>query len=242
MTATWDLRPGMLLTLMMSALLLLVGVWITNGVVAKGSWPIRAVQIEGEFKRIAAEQVKSIVAPAVDGNFFSIDLESIRQSAEAQPWIKQAVVRKIWPDKVQVRIVEYVALAHWSPTELIDDSGEIFIVPRADQLKGIPWLTGPKGSEISVLKAFAKIQKLLEGSGYQLRHLDLNPHGFWQLGLSGDLQVLVTRGELDVSLKKFVGLQNMMSEKYPAGLKSVDLRYPNGMAIRPHMVMQQTGG
>lgn len=253
MIATMEVRPGLLLMFVASAFVLLAGVWVSNGVIAKGSWPINSIQIDGEFQRIAVEQVQSAVVPVVSGNFFSVDLEKIRESAESQPWIKRAVVRKIWPDRIQVQVLEYIPLAHWASGQLIDDSGEIFTTPQADNLSGLPWLGGPEGMESEVLRLFAQGQIELQGTGLTIRRFELSKFDFIEIGLNSNMQLKVglkENNKLSVNnnerkgiartdqifverLKKFVSLLPQLRERYPDGLLSVDLRYSNGMAIEP---------
>ena len=76
------------------------------------------------------------------------DVDVIQQQIERLPWIKQASVRKQWPDELKIHLVEYVPVARWNDLHMVDAEGKAFSVPaeRAGKQK-LPLLYGPEGSE-----------------------------------------------------------------------------------------------
>ncbi len=50
------------------------------------------------------------------------------------PWIKGAVVRKIWPDKLSIALAEHTPIAIWNDAEFLSSDGAIFQLPF-DKLK-----------------------------------------------------------------------------------------------------------
>ncbi len=84
------------------------------------------------------------------------DVNIIQSQIERLPWIKQASVRKQWPDELKIHLVEYVPIARWNDQHMVDVEGNSFSVP-ADRTnkQNLPMLYGPEGSENEVLQGIA---------------------------------------------------------------------------------------
>ena len=75
--------------------------------------PIRAIQLEGELLRTSVPTIRANAGPRLAGNFFSVDLDGARAAFETVPWVRRAVVRRVWPDRLLVRLEEHHAAALW---------------------------------------------------------------------------------------------------------------------------------
>ena len=76
-------------------------------------FPIRSIQLEGDMARNSVPTIRANAAPRLAGNFFSVDLQQGRAAFETVPWVRRAVVRRIWPDRLAVRLEEHRAVALW---------------------------------------------------------------------------------------------------------------------------------
>ncbi|MDP1033984.1 FtsQ-type POTRA domain-containing protein, partial [Klebsiella pneumoniae] len=76
------------------------------------------------------------------------DVNNIQSQIERLPWIKQACVRKQWPDELKIHLVEFVPIARWNDQHMVVSAGIAFSVP-ADRTRNqnLPMLYGPEGSE-----------------------------------------------------------------------------------------------
>ncbi len=85
------------------------------------------------------------------------DVNIIQSQIERLPRIKQASVRKQWPDELKIHLVEYVPIARWKDQHMVDADGNSFSVP-ADRVnkQNLPMLYGPEGSENEVLQGFSR--------------------------------------------------------------------------------------
>ena len=100
-----------------SGLFVLVGVALcVAGLMwlARAPWfTIRVIQLEGDLQRNSVATIRANAMPQLAGNFFSIDLDKARAAFESVPWVRQAVVRRIWPNRLAVRLEEHRAVALW---------------------------------------------------------------------------------------------------------------------------------
>ena len=53
--------------------------------------PVRVVGVDGEIQHLQRTRLESAVAEAVDGGFFSVDLDRVRERVERLPWIESAL-------------------------------------------------------------------------------------------------------------------------------------------------------
>src|SRR5690606_17475410 len=62
------------------------------------------------------------------GNFFTVDLDRVRQAFEDAPWVRRAQVRRVWPNRLFVGIEEHRPLAQWGDGRFVNTFGEPFRV------------------------------------------------------------------------------------------------------------------
>lgn len=206
--------------------------WVYMGMTTHNRWPIRWLEVSGEFERISAEQVRTRVTPLVEGSYFTVDLEAARAAVEDLPWVAQASVRKRWPDGVEVRVLEYLPVAHWTEGRLLAADGRPFAVPGADGMQGLPWLDGPQGSLDTVIGAWQSFNEELQDIGLEVQRIRLDPRGAWRLQLNNGTRVQLGRHDAMPRLDRMVtGWDELMrlESGVPVG---VDLRYANGFAVQ----------
>ena len=105
--------------------------WLT-----RAPWfTIRALQVDGELQRNNLPTLRANALPRLAGNFFSIDLQRARLAFQSVPWVRHAVVRRVWPDRLAVRLEEHHPVALWA----------------SDGEKNPSRLTGDRSASIPVL-------------------------------------------------------------------------------------------
>ena len=196
-------------------------------------FPLREITVRGALLHTTAAQIERVTRGRIAGNFFSVDLATVRRSIEQLPWVRQVIVSRVWPDGLEVSIEERVALANWGDDALVDTYGERFEA-RTDAV--LPTFVGPAGTEAEMARRYQRFAALLAPIGDPLVRVVLTPRFAWQLRLRSGLQVMLGRdaGEIPVEkrLARFVAAYPQTLAKMPQRHEYVDLRYPNGFALR----------
>lgn len=221
--------------LLMGLLLLAVvaGVfWVYMGMTTQDRWPIRWLDVAGEFERVSAEQVRTRVAPMIEGSYFTVDMAAAEASVESLPWVSSAIIRKRWPDGVEVRVDEYVPVAHWTGGRLLATDGTAFTVPGADGIQGLPWLEGPEGSLENMINAWQTVNEYLNAVGLEVRRIRLDARGAWRLQLNNGTRVELGRDDPMPRLARLVAGWDALARAGTTVPEVVDLRYANGFAVR----------
>ena len=194
-------------------------------------FPLRHIELTSAVRHLAREDIEAAVRGRVDANFFAVDLAAVRSGIEALPWVRRAAVRRVWPDRLEVSVEEHVALARWSDSELVNTFGERF-PGRSDA--ALPLFLAPPGTEADLARTYLRFASAIEPLGATLERVVLTPRLAWQLRLGNGLHLMLGRDAevAEARLRRFVAAYSVTLERMARRHEYVDLRYPNGFAVR----------
>lgn len=205
------------------------------------SWfPVRFIQLEGELQRNSVSTVRANAMPRLSGNFFSADLQRARQAFEAVPWVRKAVVRRVWPDGLAVRLEEHRAVALWKGVDdhdrLVNQMGEVFEANVGDvEDEDLPVLAGPEGSAPQMLQMLVQLQGLFGRHERSVERLSLSGRGSWRAEIDAGVALELGRGspeEVLARVQRFVDTITQVTGHFKAPVLHADLRHPDGYAVR----------
>jgi cell division protein FtsQ len=212
---------------------------------------IGGITVQGDVAHNNAATLRANVMPRLAGNFFTVDLERARAAFEAVPWVRQAVVRREFPNRLRVQLQEHRAQAFWGDSEsrLVNSFGEVFEANPGDvEQDGMPRLAGPEGFAGDVLGMYRALQPLFEPLDLSVEQLTLTGRGGWTLQLDSGAVVELGRGTAqDVVARgqRFTRTLTQVTSKYgrrPEALVSADLRHGDGYAVKLRGVGTTDGG
>ena len=156
-------------------------------------FPLKEIVVRDALKNASASELENAV-DGVGGNFFAADLAAIRARLEQVGWVRHVDVRRVWPDRIEVRLEEHVAFARWGDSGLVNTFGEPF---AADIEKGgdaqLPLFAGPAGTEGELSRRYRRFVELLAPLGDMPDRVVLTPRFSWQLRLAGGLNLELGR-------------------------------------------------
>lgn len=227
---------GMIFLLMVLGTILWCG-WVVVGWMQDASrLPLSRLVLTGERHFTTNDDVRqAILALGAPGTFMTQDVDIIQQQIERLPWVKQASVRKQWPDELKIHLVEYVPVAHWNDLHMVDAEGKSFSIP-AQRLgnQKLPLLYGPEGSEQDVLEGYRAMNGVLAANKYQLKMASMTARHSWQLALDNDVRLELGRDDRMGRLQRFIGLYPVLLQQAQVENKRVsyvDLRYDSGASV-----------
>lgn len=224
------------LILSLQALLILVlgsaiswGVtWLRN----PHNMPLRSVQIEGEFRKLSTTELQTAVASVMRGGFFTVNVDAVRRAAEALPWVASATVRRVWPDTLQLTVVEQRAAARWGETGLVNMTGQLFVPDAASIPANLPRLKGPEELRWRVMETYIAVTAALAPIGRRVAELQVDKRRAWLLRLDNDVELRLGKATTLARVERFVRVYPTVFAVRETELKTVDLRYSNGFAVR----------
>jgi len=231
-----------LLVLTLFLAMLGVSAWVGMGIVTSERWPIRWLEISGNFQRVSAEQLRANLSTGVGASFFTADLRGLKEAATRISWVSDVQVQKRWPDTIRIAVEEYVPVAHWNRGQLVSDTGERFAVPEADELQGLPWLEGPEERLEEVLQTWVELDELLMPAGLEISRLRLDGRGAWSMVLDNGTQLQLGRDSTVERLQRLLASWDALLREQAGPPVDVDLRYTNGFAVLwPQVAKQESG-
>jgi cell division protein FtsQ len=191
-------------------------------------FPIRVVELRAPLKHAAPEEVHAVLARYATGNFFAAPIDEVRAAAERLPWVRRASVRRVWPDRLEVTIEEHVAFARWGSEALVNVQGERFAATSDAEL---PLFIGPPGTEGEIARRYSRFAQRLAPLGSALERVVLSARHGWQLRLANGLQITLGR-DVDAAEERLARFVEAYAPGGAVHAEVVDLRYPNGFAVR----------
>jgi cell division protein FtsQ len=203
---------------------------------------LRSMALDGDLARSNLATVRAIALPRLSGNFFSVDLERGRAAFEAVPWVRQAVVRRVWPNRLAVTLEEHRAAALWQGPDDKDSGNEVFEANLGDvEDEDLITLSGPEGSAAQMLSLQQRLTETLAPLGMRIDRVKLSSRGSWHVELDSGADLELGRGnadELVARTARFVRTYGQATQRFADAsgaartLLAADLRHPDGYALR----------
>ncbi len=225
-------EPGIsLVKLIFALLLVLITGLVIQRLLDPLTLPIKQVRIEGNFHHLSTEKMQGMVTAVIKGGFFNLNVMSIKEELLREAWVDQVVVRRVWPDGLNVLVKEQIPVARWNETSLLNSESEVFSPSPLDSITGIPSLIGPDKSEQLVLQRYLQITEALGGKA-KVEELLLNDRRAWKLKLAEGPVVILGRSDVDLRIDRFTDSVLSSLNEELSKVKQIDLRYTNGFAIQ----------
>jgi cell division protein FtsQ len=193
--------------------------------------PIESITIDGPFQRVSALQIEEAIGSELDEGFLSANLSEVQVRIVSLPWIDRASVSRRWPGKLKIRVSEQVPAACWGERGLMNIRGELFVNNARHIPAELPRLSGPEGRSSDVAKMYLEVQERLIPLGLNLRSVNLDARGAWQLTLQDGVDIRLGRRDIDERTDLFVVVVANIVSSREADIEFVDMRYNNGFTI-----------
>jgi len=193
--------------------------------------PLARIAVDSPYQRVAQSEIKRLVGDISSGGFISLNLALVRERLEAHPWIASASVRRQWPDRLQLSIVEEVPIARWRDSGFLNRSGLALQASDSSTLGDLPLLVGPEGSSRLVMSEFRDVSELMFAQGLKVLAFSVDAHGARRLTLNSGHEVVLGRGDVIAKVRRFLTIWQGELASRQQEIKAIDARYDNGVAV-----------
>lgn len=194
--------------------------------------PIRYVQVEGAFQYIDKEDIKNKIHPLIQLSYFSIDLQRIQHALITLPWAEKVQVQRIWPNRLRLRIYEQQPVIRWQEGSLLNSHGDIFKPINIETFQSLPVLYGPVEQRYQLLQVMNDLKLSLIEKGLHLTEFRVSDRQSWLLVMKNGMVIQLGRLQ---PLQKFTQLMQafqVLGNELVEKIEYIDMRYPNGYAVR----------
>ena len=130
---------------------------------------VATLNVVGISSDIEKQQITQHLQPVVQNNYFTSDLEQIRDRTLEIPWVDRVVVSRTWPNSISVRIVPRHAIARWGTGCLLSDAGVVFTEATVKDNSKLPMLHGPLGQAKAMMRRYNEINQLFQPAQLRLK-------------------------------------------------------------------------
>lgn len=231
-------RVSILITTATLLAVLLASVW---WFIHRSTFTIASVEIEPapgyQLRHVSSPQLRATSQLGGDSNFFTVNLDAIRSQFETVPWVRRASIRRVWPNHLVVAIEEHQPMAVWGESKLVNTFGEVYSasITQAEEDGPLPMLRGPDGSEALVVRRFEELRQWLSVLGRKPEAVSLSTRHAWSVTLDDETRLLLGRDQgvsIEDRVKRWATVFPRVQDRLDRKAEVIDLRYPNGFAIR----------
>lgn len=208
-----------------------VTIALVQAYIALQAIPVERITVTGELEHTRTAAVQDMVYPALGGGFLWADLSAVREQLEALPWIHEATVRRVWPNALEIHVIEQLPIARWGDGAFLNHEGEVFRPASRDEWRDLPLLRGPEGSAESLMRTYQRLVDLLKPLGLGVTQLDIDVRGQVAATLGGGQRLVIGGSDFLERVQRFKQVYRSELAARMGQVESIDLRYERGVAV-----------
>lgn len=225
------LRPFFILTLLIFSIFYSL-IWGYQYLMRPDVLPFKSVTLRSSLQYFPVDKIKGIVTQNIKGGFFSFDQHHLRQALLVCPWVEQVDFRRIFPATLEVNVRQRKPVAYWGKGGILSQGGVVFYPRFSPQTLSLPHLNGPLEDSQWLFSVYQICNQLLSHLKLSIKSIDLTQRLTLKVVLSNDVLVILDHVDWKDRFSRFVALYNKIQVRNGEMLQQVDLRYPNGVAVK----------
>lgn len=195
--------------------------------------PIRHVVIAGEFLHLSPEQLRTVVNSTLAQRIFWIsDMGKIRDVVLQEPWVQGVIVRRVWPNTLEVSVVEAVPIAYWKGEGVLNQQGEVFPQVMKNMLSDIVILESDLQDSSYIANQIGLLKQSVDSQWRHLTRVKIDSIGSVRFWTDDGLEVVLGRRHLEKRLDQFNEILTNTLLGDLSTVATVDLRYTSGFSVR----------
>lgn len=195
---------------------------------------VAQVDVMGEGRLDEAE-VRRAVNIRPGDYFFGVDLEEAQRRTESLPWVDRAVVRRLWPDRIVVQLIENQPYALWQnegALSLVSAEGKVIapVHETSHVPQGVLHIVGKGAAENAqaleaTLKAWPGLRQRVSSAVYVSEQR-------WDLILDKQVKVKLPALNYEKAVAQLALLQSK-TQLLDRQISEIDLRLSDRISLRP---------
>jgi cell division protein FtsQ len=192
---------------------------------------IATVSLSGQ-RQVSREEIFAAAGVTDHSSLLFLDVAQARARLEAIPWIAEATVRKLYPDRLQITITEREAFALWQrqgKVAVIAADGTVLAAAVEPRLATLPFVVG--NGAAGKARGFLAVLDQYPAIRDSVRASILVGERRWNLRLKNGIDVRLPDSNIERALEtltRFDREKNLLSRDIVA----IDLRLPDRVTVR----------
>ncbi len=190
-------------------------------------YPIEEVQITSTSTDYNNEKINNIAASIQGQDLLSLDLSEIKRVIRSDDWIKDVEIKKSFPDKLEIIIISQQPYAVYNSKIMMIDGTVI----KASSLPlDLPIIIDHTRDRLSSKNILILTNKHLQKINLDIKEIEIYDS---LVKVFTSKNILISdRDNYEVNLNRLVLSFNDLQTLFKRNIKSIDMRYSNGFAIK----------
>ncbi len=190
---------------------------------------VEQLRITAPLVHVTEEDIRQQLAAYFPASFFYLDVADVRESLLAMPMVREASVKKQWPDTLYIELQEEVPVARWNQSEMLSHAGDVLpmSVQELSSELVLPSLQGQPAQRQNVMRHYHLFTQWAKAFALNWVGVEQSLAG-WRLREKNGLNVWLDSENAMAGLKRLGGVLQKLNLQ---NVESIDLRYEQGFAV-----------
>ena len=194
---------------------------------------IERVDVMGEG-RLREEDVRRALGIYGGDYLFGIDMKEAQNRVESLSWVDHAVVRRLWPDRIVVQIIErqpYALWQHEGDVKVVDIKGAAITDAKVEQFAQLKLFVGESAGENApnihlMMREFPNIASRVDS------FVNVSDRRWDMVVDEGALRIMLPEQNMRGALRQLQSLQ-AETQILDRTIKVIDMRLPDRLTVTP---------
>jgi len=192
--------------------------------------PIRTVIVVGEPTQAERQGIQESMTKIALGGILTTDLADVENQLRQMGWTRHVMVRRQWPDRLEVRLQKVVPVARWGNDDYLAANGDPLQLPN--KYPNLPMLSAHISTPQQTMELYRLLQVFAAREGLTIKTLAESPQGEWEVGFVEGMALKLGGSDVNGRMQRFLRAYRITLKEQQQAIKYVDARYTNGIAVR----------
>ncbi len=190
-------------------------------------YPIEEVEITSTTSNYDTEKINDIVASIQGQDLLSLDLSDIKRSIRSDDWIRDVEIKKSFPDTLEIIIIPQQPFAIYNSKIMMMDGS---VIGARSLPLDLPIIIDHTNDSQSSMNTMILTVKLLQKIDLDIKKVEIHD-SLIKVFTSSNI-LISDRVNYEVNLNRLVITFQDLKKLFKREIKSIDMRYSNGFAIK----------
>ncbi len=190
-------------------------------------YPIEEVEITSTTSNYDTEKINDIVASIQGQDLLSLDLGDIKRNIRSDDWIRDVEIKKSFPDTLEIIIIPQQPFAIYNSKIMMMDGS---VIGARSLPLDLPIIIDHTNDSQSSMNTMILTVKLLQKIDLDIKKVEI--HDSLIKVFTSTNMLISDRVNYEVNLNRLVISFQDLKKLFKREIKSIDMRYSNGFAIK----------
>jgi len=206
--------------------------------------PLNNFTIRGEMQFVQHDAIKKVLNQWQNKGLLTISLTKVHKQLMQNPWLKQVSIRRVWPNSLDITVVEATPIAIWQPhgkhscqrtsttCQLLNNKGEYVPINPLIAIQNYPRLVSDSTQMQQAKSKFLIAHSLLKAENVTITTLQLQRDASWLMTIENSITVKIGSRDFDNRVARLRQIWQSELRAIKNALQYIDLRYSNGLSVQ----------